>query len=112
METQQENIEEPNKAEFNRQPDGTFGPGNLANPEGRPKGKTLKEWARDKLMGMTEEQREEFIKSLSKDTFWRMAEGNPHQTTDITSAGKPIPILNALPDNDISKEDSETEKKD
>ena len=112
METQQENIEEPRfNTEKIRNPDGTFAEGTAPGP-GRPKGKTLKEWARDKLMGMTEEQREEFIKSLSKDTFWRMAEGNPHQTTDITSAGKPIPILNALPDNDISKEDSETEKKD
>ena len=36
--------EEPIKAVENRRPDGTFGPNNNANPEGRPKGKTLKEY--------------------------------------------------------------------
>lgn len=55
-------------------------PGNTANPKGRPKGKTLKEWLKDKLQGMTEEERTEFLKDIPKDLQWRMAEGNPATT--------------------------------
>ena len=86
--------ENPNKAEFNRQPDGTFGPGNLANPKGRPVGKTLKEWLKDKLAIMTEEQREEFLKDIPREMQWRMAEGNPAQ--DVTSGGEKIQPLSNL----------------
>ena len=70
-------MEEPIKAVENRRPDGTFGPSNNANPAGRPKGKTLKEWVKDKLMRMTDEEREEFLKYIPKEIHWRMAEGNP-----------------------------------
>src|SRR6185436_14036639 len=72
----------PIKPVDNRNPDGTFGPNNNANPNGRPKGKTLKEWMREKLLTMTEEQREEFLKDIPKDLQWRMAEGNPKQDTE------------------------------
>src|SRR3990167_6762308 len=58
------------------------------NPNGRPKGKTLKEWAREKLMNMSDEEKEEFIKTLPKDILWRMAKGNPAQ--DLTSGGEKI----------------------
>ena len=66
-----------------------FMPGQSGNPGGRPKGQTLKEWMREKLMGMTEEEREDFLKDVPKELRWRMAEGNPQQ--DMTSGGKPIP---------------------
>ena len=59
-------------------------PGNTANPKGRPKGKTLKEFARDFLMSMTDEQKETFLNSLSKDVVWKMAEGNPHQSMGVS----------------------------
>jgi len=77
----------PIKTEDKRNPDGTFADGNPGGP-GRPKGKTLKEWARDKLMSMTDEEREEFIKQLPKEIVWKMAEGNPAQ--DLTTAGDKI----------------------
>ena len=88
MEVIKDKIEIPNKSVENRRADGTFGPGNIANPTGRPKGKTLKEWAREKLMNMTDEQREDFIKTLPREIVWRMAEGNPKQDTEYSGEVK------------------------
>lgn len=66
--------------------------GQSGNPAGRPKGKTLKEWAREFLMSMSEEARLEFIKSVDGLDVWKMAEGNPETKTDITSKGESISI--------------------
>lgn len=85
-------MEEPFKTEVKRNPDGTFADNTAPGP-GRPKGKTMKEFARDFLMNMSDEAKLEFLNSLSKDIVWKMAEGNPHNTEDITSKGeKIIPI--------------------
>jgi hypothetical protein len=56
--------------------------GQSGNPKGRPKGKTMKEWAKDYLSRMTDEERDAFMEGLSKEIVWKMAEGNPHSTTD------------------------------
>lgn len=86
-----ENInKERLKAVDNRNPDGTFGVGNNANPAGRPKGQTLKEYWREKFKGMTDEQKIEFTEKVGNLEIWRMAEGNPATATDITTLGKPI----------------------
>ena len=62
----------------------------------------MKEFARDFLMNMSEEARIEFLKSIDPDRVWEMAEGKPHQETDITSGGKPIYIPSELlPKNDL-----------
>ncbi len=63
--------------------------GNLA---GRPKGKTMKEYARELLQCQTEEERQEFLHGLSKDIIWKMAEGNPENKTDITTGGEKITL--------------------
>ena len=68
-------------------------PGNTANPNGRPKGQSLKEYEREKFSKMTEEQKEVFLKTISPELRYRMAEGNPKQDTDITSAGEPIGVV-------------------
>jgi hypothetical protein len=64
--------------------------GQSGNPAGRPKGKTMKEWARGYLSRMTDEERDEFMEGIPKDKIWAMAEGNPASNTDITSGGDKI----------------------
>lgn len=98
---------EPNNTEYKRKEDGTFTVGTAPGP-GRPKGKTMKEFAREFLMNMDDEQKLAWLKGLSDETIWKMAEGNPHQTSDITSGDKPIPIipLNAVLDNDSDNQDT------
>lgn len=64
------------------------------NPAGRPKGQTLKEYIRQKFFNMTEEEKEAFIAKLDPIDIFKMAEGNPHTTTDVTSDGQAInPVL-------------------
>jgi hypothetical protein len=71
--------------------------GQSGNPKGRPKGKTLKDFTRDFLSNMSEEARLEFLKELPAETIWRMAEGNPHSTSDSkVEVTTPEPILGGI----------------
>lgn len=78
----------PKKQEVIRNPDGTFPPGVSGNPNGRPPGKTLKDFAREFLSNMTDEAKLEYLEKLPREIVWKMAEGNPAQ--DLTSAGEKI----------------------
>jgi len=111
LENSQE-VKEPIKPVANRRSDGTFGPGNNANPQGRPVGQSLKEYDREKFAKMTPEEKEEFLKTISAEMRYRMAEGNPHQTTDTLVELKPSPLLNALRNNPSNPQDSELKKTD
>jgi len=51
--------------------------GQSGNPNGRPKTRTLKEFAREYLANMSEEGRIAYFKGLNPEIVWRMAEGNP-----------------------------------
>lgn len=86
-----------------------FKPGQSGNPGGRPKGTvSLKTFARQMIQDMTDDEKLEFMKGLSKDTIWEMAEGKAHATTDMTTNGKelPTPILNYVPSDNSNKEDT------
>lgn len=76
--------------------------GQSGNLKGRPKGKTMKEWAKDYLSRMTDEERDEFMLGIPKENIWRMAEGNPETKTDVTSGGLPL----ILPSTLIEKHDT------
>lgn len=60
-----------------------FKKGQSGNPGGRPKGKSLKEYAREMLASMSEEERQEYLQGIDKKTIWEMSEGKPKQDLDI-----------------------------
>ena len=65
--------------------------GQSGNPAGRPKGSvSLKQYAKTMLEKMTPDEREEYMQGLPKEFIWKMAEGNPQTTTDITTKGESI----------------------
>lgn len=85
-------MEEPNKlANIWRNTDGTFKKGHPQSSNGRPPGKTLKEYAKEYLMNLPDEQKTEYLASLPAEIVWKMAEGNPKNESDI--AIKELPII-------------------
>jgi Family of unknown function (DUF5681) len=69
--------------------------GESGNPAGRPKGKSLKTFAREYLESLPDEEKVEYLKTLPTEIVWKMAEGNPKQDTDVTSLGEKIMVLPA-----------------
>jgi len=81
--------------------------GQSGNPNGRPKGKSLKEFTREFLANMSDEDRIDFIKGLPAEVIWKMSEGNPHSTADTNvELTLPKPISDVLRDNSISEDKS------
>jgi hypothetical protein len=85
-------------------------PGGTANPNGRPKGKTIKELVREHLETHPDDMKE-FVKHFIKrnrELAWQMLEGRPQQ--DVTSGGEklPTPLLANInvPNNNSNPEDS------
>ena len=71
----------------------TWKKGQSGNPAGRPPGKTLKEFAREYLMSLPDDEKVEYLASLPTDIVWKMAEGNPANATALTGKdGEPLII--------------------
>lgn len=53
----------------------------------------MKEYARDYLASMTDEERQDFMEGIPKVEIWKLAEGNPDTKSDITSKGDKIFVM-------------------
>lgn len=69
--------------------------GQSGNILGRPKGMTLKEYVKDMLSKLNDEEKREFLMGMPKETIWRMAEGNPTEDKTIKIT-VPRPILGGI----------------
>lgn len=59
--------------------------GQSGNPGGRPVGsKSLKTYVKEKLAGMTDEEREEYLAGVDKKIIWEMAEGKAKQDVEVS----------------------------
>ena len=84
--------------------------GNLA---GRPKGMTMKEYAREYLAGMTDDERQEFMEGQNKSDVWKMAEGNAPQTVEAqVKIELPQPLLDGIRNNNSNEETVKPEEED
>jgi hypothetical protein len=53
--------------------------GQSGNIMGRPKGKTMKEYVKQYLERMTDEERDEWLEGIPKEKIWEMAESKASQ---------------------------------
>lgn len=65
----------------------------------------MKQFAKDYLQSLPDDEKMEFMKGLDKKIIWEMAEGRPDTKTDVTSGGQPIGVV-ILPEIEIEHADT------
>jgi len=81
------------RAEQNHLAPWQFKNGQSGNPLGRAPGKSMKEFAKEYLSSLTDEERLAYFEGMNKADIWKMAEANPANTTALTGKdGGPIQI--------------------
>lgn len=85
-----------------RNENGTFAEGTAPGP-GRPKGKSLKEFWRERFENMTDDEKLEFAAKVAPDLLWKMAEGNPTTPTEHEVKGAITINLIEYGSNDTSQ---------
>jgi len=100
-----------------------FKPGESGNPDGRPpKGYSITEMMKE-MLNSTPGLKESLGKVIAKKALegditavkmlWNYMDGLPKQNLDVTSGGKPIPILGGVsnvPSNDSNPQTTETKE--
>ncbi len=77
-------MEESDKQKDNNLKPWLWKKGQSGNIMGRPKGKTMKEYARQYLERMTDEERDEWLEGIEKDKIWEMSEGKAKQDMELS----------------------------
>ena len=101
-------MEETDKQNENSKP-WLWKKGQSGNLKGRPKGVTMKEYAKQYLERMTDEERDEWLDGLNKEIIWKMAEGNPENKSDVKLDGEIIAtVINIVKPNDSNQLQTES----
>ena len=78
------------------------------NPGGRPAGKSMKAYAKEYLSKLTDEEKDEWLEGMDKETIFKMAEGNPETKSEVKIDGEKMISTTELLDfanklNDIAR---------